>query len=585
MILPLVLATSGCSSQAGGSNETQETKASETTAAQTTAAQTAQDAKASTFKAGTYTGISQGRNGAIVIQMDFSDEAITDVRVISQNETYNTGDIPIREYPDLIVEHQTLNVDIVSGATISSVAFLDAARDCVRQAGADPSSLNIAIPTTAVAENTSTDIVVVGGGAAGMTAAAKAATAGASVILLEKLDFLGGTSAFSIEAFGSTEDVVHAGLGNPMSSDGNYEGYIKSNPTGNPDAFRILADENGNAANWLRSIGAPMTVTGGVNSVATSREAGKMGQVITAALMDEVKKLGVDVRVGNAATELLTENGAISGVKVINDAGEYTISAGAVILASGGFGADNDMVSKYVPSLKGYDNSCSIGATGDGHKMAAAVGAQLDNMEAVRVNFTYYTDGLRYYYMGCLPNTGAIVVNEDGERFVNDQGGYGVGMQVVDQGGVAYAIFDQSMVDAIQDVREYYELGIFESADTIEGLADKIGVNADGLKKTIETYKGYVANGSDEEFHRSMLNLTFDEAPYYACKLTCHVQGTFGGIVTTTAAEVTDANNAAIPGLYAAGECAYVGTNGANPMSVDVVFGTIAGENAAAYVK
>ena len=213
----------------------------------------------------------------------------------------------------------------------------------------------------------------------------------------------------------------------------------------------------------------------------------------------------------NAATELVMENGAVAGVKVKNDAGEYTIKAKAVILASGGFGADNEMVAQYQPSLKGYNHSCTVGAKGDGHKMAVAVGAQLGNMEHVRVNFTYTTNGVRVYYMGCLPNTGAIVVNEAGKRFVNDQGGYGVGMKVVEQGGSCWAIFDQSMIDGMADVREYYEMGLYESAATIEELAAKIGVDA-------------------------------------------------------------------------VGECAYVGTNGANPMTVDVVFGGIAGENAAAYV-
>lgn len=579
----MVLAFVGCS----GADQAKDTTAdSTTTEAQNGNEETQADISEPTaFVPGTYTGISEGRGGPIVIQMEFSEDAILDVTVVTHNETYLTGNIPLELYPDLIVENQSINVDIVSGATISSVAFLDAVYNCFEQAGGDTAAFNAEIPTADPYTDCATDIVVVGGGASGMTAAAKAAEAGANVILLEKLDFLGGTSAYSIESFGATEDYVHASLGNPVSNDQNYASYVAANPTGNPDAFRILADENGNAANWLRSIGAPLAVTSGGSSSTASRETGKMGQVITSALMAEIEKQGVDIRVGNRATEILMENGVVSGVKVSNDAGEYTITASAVILATGGFGADNEMVSEYVPSLKGYANSCSIGASGDGQDMAVAVGGQLGNMEAVRVNFTYYTDGLRVYYMGCLPNTGAIVVNEDGERFVNDQGGYGVGMQVVAQGGTCYAIFDQSMVDSIADVREYYELGLYESADTIEELAAKIGVNAEGLATTIANYRSYVANGVDEEFNRAMLNLTFDEAPYHACKLTCHVQGTFGGIVTNTATEVTDAAGNAIPGLYAAGECAYVGTNGANPMTVNVVFGTIAGENAAEYVK
>lgn len=584
LIAVLALSLAACSSSDGTTAGTTAASQGENSQQdEETGTETAQQNSA--FIPGTYTGISEGRGGPIVIQADFSESAVTDIRVITHNETYNVGDVPLELYPDLIVENQSLNVDIVSGATISSVAFLEAIGQCVEQAGGDSSSLSGDIPVTDTCEDTVTDIVVVGGGAAGMSAAAIAAEAGSSVILLEKLDFLGGTSAFSIESFGASEAKVQVSLGTPVTSDQNYESYVASNPTGIPDAFRILADKNGEAADWLWSIGAPLTVTSSGSSVTTSREAGSMGQVITAALMAEVKKQGVDIRTGSKATELVMEDGAIAGVVVENDAGQYTIRASAVILATGGFGANNEMVSTYQPLLEGYASSCSVGATGDGHLMAETVGAQLVNMDTIRVNFTYYTDGIRVYYMGCLANTGAIFVNEDGERFVNDQGGYGVGMTVVEQGGYGYMIFDQSMIDSIEDVREYYELGLYESADTLEELAEKIGVDADGLSETVENYKTYVENGVDEEFNRSMLNLTFDEGPYYACKMTAHVQGTFGGIQTNTSSEVLDADGSAIPGLYAAGECAWVGTNGANPMAVNIVFGTIAGQNAAAYVQ
>ena len=537
------------------------------------------------FIPGSYTGISQGRGGPIVIQADFSEEAVTDIRVISHQETYHVGDVPLERYPEMIVEYQSLDVDLVAGATISSVAALEAVRSCVRQAGGDPAALKGEIPDNVSCEDTLADIVVIGGGAAGMTAASMAAEAGKQVILLEKLGFLGGTSAYSIESFGASEAMVHTGLGTPMTSDQNYEAYVAANPAGDPEALRILADENGKAADWLWSIGAPLTVASGGNSAATSRETGKLGQAVTSALMQEAKKQGVDIRIENRAVSLLAENGAVTGVQVENAAGSYTIHASAVILATGGFGADNEMVSAYEPRLKGYAFSCSAGATGDGHKMAEAAGAQLAHMDTIRVNFTYYTDGMRVYYMGCLPNTGAIFLDQNGKRILNDQGGYGVGMDVVDQGGSGYMIFDQSMVDSIQDVREYAQLGIYESADTLEALAEKIGVDPAGLSETVAAYLTYVENSKDEEFGRRMLNLTFDEPPYYACKMTAHVQGTFGGIQTNTGTEVLDTNGNAIPGLYAAGECAWAGTNGANPMAVNIVFGAIAGRSAAEYAK
>lgn len=278
-------------------------------------------------------------------------------------------------------------------------------------------------------------------------------------------------------------------------------------------------------------------------------------------------------------------DGAVSGVMVETADGTYTIQAGAVIIATGGFGANSEMVVKSSPNLKGYLSSCSVGATGDGHKMAEAVGAQLENMDYIRVNFTYTTnDAHYYYYMGSLFNTGAIFVNDAGQRFVNDQGAYGVGMKVVEQGGSGWAVFDNSIVDGVADVHRYEKLGLFEKADTIEELAEKIGVDARTLADTIHTYQGYVEEGTDPEFGRAMLNMTFDEAPFYAARMTARVQGTFGGIHTNAEAEVLDSQGNAIPGLYAAGECADDGTWGANPAAVNIVFGTIAGENAAAYL-
>jgi len=319
--------------------------------------------------------------------------------------------------------------------------------------------------------------------------------------------------------------------------------------------------------------------------VASSREVGELGNTIISALKAECIKTGVDLRTNSKATELVMQDGAVAGVKVSTAKGDYTISAKAVVLATGGFGANNDLVSQHYPALKGYNFSCSAGATGDGHLMAQAVGAELKNMDYIRVNFTYTTakNGY-YYYMGSLFNTGAIFVNDDGVRFVNDQGAYGVGLKVVDQGGSGWAIFDNSLVEGVADVRKYGELGLYVSANSIEELADKIGVNKANLVQTIEKYKTYVANGKDEEFGRAMLNMTFDEGPFYACRMTCRVQGTFGGINTDVDTRVLTADGTPIPGLFAAGECANDGTWGANPAAVNIVFGRIAGENAAAYV-
>ena len=535
---------------------------------------------------GEYYGVGSGRNGAIVVKVTLGENSIDGIEVVSESETHNTGSVPVELYPGLIVENQSLNVDLVSGATISSAAFLSAVKDAITRAGGDPAQFGASVAPSGIPhEDTGVDVVVIGAGGAGMTAAINAAYAGKKVVLLEKLGIVGGTSNYSIEGFGAVGDKTHAGLGSDITAEALAASLTSGNPNGTAEAFAVLANNNGAAADWLRSIGAPLTVAAGQTSVATSREVGELGNTIVSALRAECVKAGVEIRINSKATELVMQDGAVAGVKVSTALGDYTISAKAVVIASGGFAANNELVAQHDPALKGYNYSSSSGNTGDGHLMAQAVGAELKNMDYIRVNFTYTTaENGYFYYMGSLFNTGAIFVNGEGQRFVNDQGAYGVGLKVVEQGGSGWAVFDNSLVEGVKDVRDYGDLGLYVSADSIEALADKIGVNKANLVQTIEEYKGYVANGKDEAFGRGMLNMSFDEGPFYACRMTCRVQGTFGGISTDVDTQVLTADGTVIPGLFAAGECANDGTWGANPAAVNIVFGRIAGEKAAAYV-
>ena len=540
------------------------------------------------MKDGTFYGVGDGRNGAITVAVTTEGGALKAIKVLSSNETKNTGSVPVELYPELMVQGQTVNVDNVTGATISSMAVKNAVKEAITNAGGNVDAFSAKYSIEMTAEDCETDIVVIGAGGAGMTAAISAAQKGASVILLEKLGIVGGTSNYSVEALGSVGDKTHVGLGSDIDAETLAGNLTKSNPKGTAEAFEVLANNNGKMADWLRSIGAPLTVSGGQTSVASSREVGYLGNTIVTALTKECEKVGVDTRINSKATEIISENGVIKGVKVSNSAGEYTISCKAVVIATGGFGANNDMVAEGYPSLKGYNSSCSVGNTGDGQLMAKELGAELKDMDYIRVNFTYTTnpENSYYYYMGSLFNTGAIFVNNDGVRFVNDQGAYGVGLKVVAEAdGQGWAIFDSSIVEGVADVSMYESLGLFQKADTIEELAEMIGVPADNLANTIKTYQGYVANGKDEEFGRAMLNMTFDEAPFYACKMNARVQGTFGGIATNVNAEVLTTQGDVISGLYAAGECASEGTYGANPAAVNLVFGNIAGQNAANFVK
>jgi fumarate reductase flavoprotein subunit len=536
--------------------------------------------------AGVYTGVGRGRHGAIVVKVEVDGETIKNIDVVHAAETPQVGQAVIEQYPQLMVENNSINVDTITSATISAMGFKEAVSDALTVAGLDPTDFQtpVALPAPESGD-TSCDVVVIGSGGAGLTAATKAAKAGKKVILLEKQGVLGGTSNFSIEGYGAVGDRAHVAVGSPSTPQTQIDAYMKNYPNGTLESYTAFANNNGAQLDWLRSIGAEFTVCGSPVSAATSREVGPIGVTIVAALIAEAKKSGVDIRLNTPATEIVMEEGRVSAIKASNAGGDFTITTKAAIITSGGFGANLDMVVEQQPSLQGYNYSCAAGSTGDMHKAAEAAGAALLNMDYIRVNFCYMTGELGcVYYVASPLNTGAVFMDPDGKRFVSEQSGYGQGLQIVEHGGEGFAVFDSSVMGGCQDVRDYESLGLFVKADTLEELFDAIDINKENALATIETYKGYVAAGADPDFNRPMLNMTFDEPPFYAAPMRCRVQGTFGGIATNERAEVLDAAGAVIPGLYAAGECANDGTWGQNPCSVNIVFGTFAAENAAAYV-
>ena len=541
------------------------------------------------FTAGSFLGAGPGLYGPILVEVHMSSPTrIDQVRVLSHDETHNTGNIPLELYPSLIVENQSLQIDIVAGATISSMAMLSAVRDAITRAGADPAVFTGRVTPYVPHTNTSADVVVIGAGGAGMTAAIHAAYEGVNVILLEKLGFVGGTTNYVIEAFGSVGNRTHLALGSPLNAETLTQTLITNNPNGSPEALSILAHNNGWAADWLRSIGAMMTVAGGQAAVQASREVGEIGPAMVSALRDEALHQGVDIRVNSRATGIITNaSGAITGVRVQTPLGDYTINTSSVVVATGGFAANLEMVTEHRPDLEGFRYASSPGNRGDGHMMAQAMGANLGNMDHIRINYVYSTTPNQYfYYVASIVNTGAIVVNYAGERFMNDQAGHGQGPAMLAQGGSGWMVFDNTIVGSVREVRRLSNVeGLFVTANSLEELAQVTGINQAGLLNTIERYQGFVANGVDEDFNRPMLNMTFEKGPFHAVHLGLRVQGTFGGITTDTSARVLTPQGSVIPGLFAAGEVADDGTWGANPAAVNIVFGRIAGQEAAAFVR
>ena len=583
LCLCLGLSMAACAAPAAQEEEPAATEAPAVTEAPAEA-----DAPALHFTPGTYTATGRGNNGDISVSVTFSEDAITDVTVGENKETVGIGDAAIERLPARIVEKQSLMVDTVSGATNTSKGILEAVEACALQATDDISGLKVALPEEEAPEiggnDEVVDIVVVGGGGAGMTAALKAAEAGAKVILVEKEEQLGGNTLLGSSIFNAAESTMQKEQGvEGATADAMYNNLC-ADPTVNPEAIRYLADHSGAAADWLSGIG--MDLSRVFNTFGHGPADGSApGAKIVAAMRNTLDERAVEYRLDAKATAILKdESGAVSGV-TINDS--YNIHAKAVILASGGFAANAELVTEYDPRWEGLSYSCSSSATGDGTIIAREAGAALTNMTNVRVNPTaYYTSETSCFSVAPLRINGCMMVSHAGVRILNEEGAYTPNSEIiVNNGGEVYMIFDQTLVDLVAAIAQYKDSGYLISSDTLEGLADQIDVDKAAFLDTCAKFTSYAQNKEDPDFGKKNFTTDLTNAPFYAMPAKPAVQGTFGGIATNLNAEVLDESGNVIAGLYAAGECADDGTMGAAPLTVNVVFGTLAAESAVAYVN
>ncbi len=431
--------------------------------------------------------------------------------------------------------------------------------------------------------NESVDVVVIGSGGSGMTAALKATYAGASVVLLEKESVVGGNTRLGSSIFNAAESKlqIEAGI-EGCTAAALAEKLINGNKAANPESLTFLADNSSAAADWLSSIGMDLTRHFSVFGNGPA-DGSAPGLPIVLALEAELKNAGVDTRLNSLATAILRdENGAVCGV-VVND--EYTIECKAVVVCSGGFAANAELIEEFDPRWEGLSFSCSGCATGDGTIVAMAAGAAVSNMTNVKVNPTaYYINDTTCISAAPFRINGCIMVSHDGVRIVNEEGAYTPNSEViVNNGGEVYMVFDQTLVDAVAATMTYINAGYTVQADTLEELAAMLDVDQDAFLETCATFTTYAQNKEDPDFGKKNFTTDLTNAPFYALLAKPAVQGTFGGITVNELAQVLDTDGNVIPGMYAAGECADEGTMGEAPMTVNIVFGTLAGEGAAAF--
>ena len=434
------------------------------------------------------------------------------------------------------------------------------------------------------------DVVVIGGGGSGIAAACTAFDEGLDVIIVEKMPMLGGNTNLATTQMWAAGSRMQQEAGQTETAEDFYNFIMSGKGAGlglEPNATMFMCENSGAAVDWLLDNGVEFGRVFNIYSHGPA-DGGAPGPVIMTGLRNALDTRGIDYRLNTKATEILmNEEGAACGIKVESPEGNYTINAKCVVIAAGGFANNNEMVTQYDPRWPGLGCNSSPSQTGDGIIMGEAVGAKLGDMENITINPTvlYRDEGL--YSLTALRTNGAILVNNSGKRFWNEESAYTPQAEALLQQDKqeAFMIFDQTMLDTVGLIAQYAERDFFAKADTVEDLADQLGIDPAGLAETVETYKGFVEAGEDAEFGRKFMTVGFDNPPYYGVKVFPSVQTTSGGIVINFKAEVISTNDTIIPGLFACGAVTCDGTRAVSPLTKTFVYGRAAGASAVAYVK
>ena len=523
---------------------------------------------------GTYSATAVGRNGDVTVTATFSDTAITDIEV-SHSETQSIGDAAIDQLTAAVLENQSLDLDAVSGATISSDAFKKALEDCVERAGGDVALLTSKAVSTAEVQYdvTEADLIIVGAGGAGLTAAKAAADQGVSVILIEKSGVIGGNSLCSQVGINAAGSAVQESLGMEFATAellkeaqmqwGGRENLVDAYVENSGKAVDWLAEALGvkfdgktgdkvDPADPLASVGEDHPSGSDLFMVKADAD-GYTANTLVNALNAAIQKAGVTLYVNTEATELVSENGAVTGVKAkAADDSEVVFTGKAVLLATGGFGQNHDMVVQYRPDLQYAITDEMAPTTGDGIIMAEAIGAKTVDMAEMQL-FPHVPVGDTWLAPMAMPGgfmTTSLFVNQDAQRYTTE--GFDPSIAGTLEQEHAYVIFGES--DMNDTLKHLEERGLVKSGDTAEALAAELGLDGAALQATIDKWNADCDAGQDSQFERQPFTLKKIEGKLYGYAFGVGAHYMMGGVLINEKTQVLDQNENVIPGLYAAGE-------------------------------
>ena len=603
-------------------------------------------ASSSAGVSGDFTATAKGFGGDVSVTLTLTDSVITGCTAEGKDETQGVGSEAIAKMPGAIAESGSIAVDGVSGATITSTAIQEAAAAALTAAGLNPEDYKTAVEKTGSAEDSTVeaDVVVVGAGGAGMTAAITAAGEGKSVVILESQSMVGGNSVRATGGMNAGKTVYQDE--NEFGESAGVEKTLKAaaekyadnetitalaktvseqwaayqaNPTGyfdsvelmeldtmiggkginDPALVETLCENSADAIDWLDEHGITLhnvSSFGGASVKRIHRPVNDEGKVVSVGsymiplLQENCEKAGVQILLNTTANEILTDaSGAAVGIKATGSTGEtVTVNAKAVVLTTGGFGANLDMVVEYKPELKGFMTTNAAGAQGQGIEMATAIGAGTVDMDQIQIHPTVEANTAALITEG-LRGDGAVLINAEGKRFIDEVGTRDVvsAAEIAQTGSYSWLVVDQAMVDASSVIQGYIKKGYTVTGETYEELGKAMGVDEAAFAETMKTWNGYVEAKNDPDFGRTSFANPLDTAPYYAIKVTAGVHHTMGGLTINTNTEVLKEDGTVIPGLFAAGEVTG-GVHGANRLGGNAVadftvFGRIAGKAASDY--
>lgn len=532
---------------------------------------------------GTTEGTGQGYGGELKVKVTTEDGIIKDLELVSTNET---NVVIERAFPILrerILEAQTPVIDSVSGATFSSFGVKTAVADALTQQGNEIEQITMTTsgPETErrELEDVNTQIVVVGGGPAGLSAAIEAKQNGVEdVIVIEKLDILSGNGKFDMDFVNIINTKAQKELGIEDSVEA-FASYLIDEKQVWDTKERVYAQAEGAYVldEWLREMGTELNYCFDDRNhmVAWDQYA---GEVIQRNMEKKAIELGVEIRTGTEGLDLIMEDGKAVGVSVKSKNDYYNIKADAVIIATGGFSNNKELLEKYGTEAETLQTSNQMGATGDFIPVFEKNNIALDKMDVTRI-FPFINIPRRDLTGG--PD-GFILVNTDGERFVDETKREKELATAIQSQGKVFYIYDQDLYENTYRFQKHVKLDYHVKADSLEELADKLGIDADGLKETVATFNSAVNGEIDDPYRETAFTDTINEnGPYYGVQVESAIHMTRGGVVANEKAQVLTNDGEVVEGLYAAGEV----TATSQAYSAAVIFGRISGEEAAKFIQ